>query len=64
LKPLAVGAPCLGQRIVTLEPCTVKKVIEGGIAYTVAFKAESGAEEKTVEAGMVGPAPKAAKAGK
>lgn len=64
LKPLAVGAPCLGTRIVTFEPCTVKKVLEGGIAYVVAFDGVSGTEEKTVEVGMVAPAPKGAKAGK
>jgi hypothetical protein len=61
-KPLAVGAPCLGKRIVTLEPCKVKKVIEGGIAYVVTFEGAGKTEEETVEAGMVAPAPKGAKA--
>jgi hypothetical protein len=62
-KPLAVGAPCVAPRFVTLEPCTVKKVIDGGIAYVVTYKERGGKDEESL-VGTVAPAPQEAKAAK
>jgi hypothetical protein len=57
-KPLAKGAPCLATNHARIEPCTVKEVIEGGLAYVVSFGEGDSGIKKEWEIGTVAPAPK------
>jgi hypothetical protein len=40
-RPLKVGEACLATEIANLAPCKVKKVLDGGLGYSVSFEAGS-----------------------
>jgi hypothetical protein len=60
-KPLAKGAPCLATNHARIEPCTVKEVIDSGLAYVVSFGEGDSGIKKEWEIGTVAPTPKNAK---
>lgn len=62
-KPLAVGAPCLTEEVTRNGICTVKQVIDGGLAYIVTFKEGKSLRDEW-EVGAVAPLPKETKPAK